>query len=58
MLGLYMLHALPKLSGNVIYFVFSKEQRNNEAERRKKKKLMTNIMENSKGLVIAPLHVF
>jgi hypothetical protein len=31
-----MLHALPKLSGNVIYFVFSKEQRNNEAERRKK----------------------
>ena len=57
MLGLYMLHALPKLSGNVIYFVFSKEQRNNEAERRKQK-LMTNIMENSKGLVIGPLHVF
>ena len=57
MLGLYMLHALPKLSGNVIYFVFSKEQRNNEAERRKQK-LMTNIMEKSKGLVIAPLHVF
>jgi len=52
-----MLHALPKLSGNVIYFVFSKEQRNNEAERRGKK-LMTNIMENSKGLVFAPLHVF
>jgi hypothetical protein len=34
-LELYVLNALPKLSGNVI-FVFSKEERNNKAQRRNK----------------------